>query len=157
MIRYATLIALPLLAACDIETRNPADGDSEVAINGDAQGKVAFNLPFAKGELNLPQGMMTKGDIDIDGVKLMPGSKVTGFSVMAEDNKDSTVNIGFSAPRSPAEVRAYFVSEFAKSGAQTTANGASIAAKTKNGDDITIAISPDGAGSKGMIAIRSAE
>lgn len=157
MIRSALLLCVPFLAACDIDAKNPADGDGKVAINGDAQGKVAFDLPFVKGELKLPEGMMQGGEVDIDGVKLMPGSKVTGFSVMAEEDKDSTVNIGFSAPRPPAEVRSYFASEFAKAGAEAATNGDSVTAKSKDGDDIAIAVAPDGAGSKGMITIRSKE
>lgn len=155
MIRFASILALPIMvSACELGTRDPADGDT-VEINGDSSGKVEFDLPFAKGELKLPEGMMKGGEIDIDGVKLMPGSKVTGFSVMAGEGRESAVTIGFAAPKPPAEVRSYFASEFAKAGAEATANGDTVAAKTKDGDEVQIKVEPAGSGSKGMIAITS--
>lgn len=155
MNRTALLLSLPLLAACNVETRNPAKGDDKVTINADANGQVAFDLPFAKGKMKLPEGMMHNGDVDIDGVKLMPGSKVTGFSVMAGEGKESMVNIGYSAPKPPAEVKSYFANEFARKGAQTTVTGDSVSARMKDGDDVSITIGAEGSGSKGMIAIRS--
>lgn len=155
MTRYALLLALPLLAGCEVDTRNPADGDANVAINATADGSVSFDLPFARGQMKLPESMMSPGEIDIDGVKLMPGSKVTGFSVMAGEGKESTVNISFSAPKAPAEVRSYFTGEFAKRGAQTSVSGDGVSATTKDGDQVQVQVSPDGTGSKGMIAIRS--
>lgn len=150
------LAALPLLAACDIDAKNPANSDT-VMIDADAQGQVAFDLPFARGNIRLPEGMMSSGEVDIDGVKLMPGSKVTGFSVMADEGRDPMVNIGFSAPKSPAEVRSYFASEFARAGAEASADGETVNATTKDGDEVVIAVAPDGAGSKGTITIHSKE
>jgi len=156
MNRFALmLLPLPLLGACHVDTKNPANGDENVMIKADDKGKVAFDLPFAKGEVKLPEGMMRNGDVDIDGVKLMPGSKVTGFSVMAGEGKESNINIGFSAPKPPAEVSSYFVGEFARQGAQTQVSGNSVVATMKDGDHVMINVDPDGAGSKGMIGIRS--
>jgi len=155
MTRTALLLVLPLLASCNVDTKYPANGDEHVAINADDSGKVSFNLPFASGEVKLPQSMMHNGDVDIDGVKLMPGSKVTGFSVMADEGKKSTVNIAFSAPKPPAEVRSYFASEFARQGAQTAVSGDSVTATTKKGDEVAITVAPEGAGSAGKIAILS--
>lgn len=160
MERFALLIALPLpllVAGCDVETKNPTNGDGKVTINAAADGKMSFDLPFAKGEVKLPEAMMSRGEVDLDGVKLMPGSKVTGFSVMAGEGEESTVNIGFAAPKPPAEVRAYFVREFAKQGAQAAVAGDNVTATTKDGDNVAIAVSPDGTGAKGMIAIKSKE
>lgn len=148
-------LAMPMVAACDIEGKSPAQEDSKVAIDADSRGKVAFDLPFAKGELKLPEGMMSSGEVDIDGVKLVPGSKVTGFSVRADEGRDPMVTIGFSAPRPPAEVRSYFASEFAKAGATAATDGSQVTARTRDGDDVAIAVAPDGSGAKGTIVIRS--
>lgn len=155
MTRFAFLLTLPLLAACNVDTKFPANGDEHVAINADDSGKVSFNLPFASGEVKLPEGMMHGGEVDLDGVKLMPGSKVTGFSVMADEGQKSKVNIAFSAPKPPAEVRSYFAAEFAKQGAQTAVSGNSVTATTKDGDEVAITLAPEGAGSVGKIAILS--
>ena len=72
MNRSAVLLALPLLAACDVHSKKPADGDENVTIQADESGHIAFNLPFAEGQVKVPAGMMHSGDVDIDGVKLMP-------------------------------------------------------------------------------------
>ena len=78
--RYsALLMLLPLLAACDVHSKNPVDADDNVTIQADNSGHVAFNLPFAEGQVKVPAGMWHGGDVDLDGVKLMPGSSVTGF------------------------------------------------------------------------------
>src|SRR6058998_2079542 len=100
MNRLALLILVPLLGGCNVHSKSPANGDENVAINADEGGNVAFNLPFVKGQVKVPSGFMHNGDFDIDGVKLMPGSQVTGFSVFAKDN-GSTVNMAFTAPASP--------------------------------------------------------
>ena len=149
------LLAAPLVAGCDIDPKSPAEGETKVAIDGDSSGKVAFDLPFAKGELKLPEGMMNGGEVDIDGVRLAPGSKVTGFSVRADEGRDPMVTIGFSAPQPPAEVRSYFASEFARAGASAATDGSRVTARTRDGDDVAIAVAPEGAGSKGVINIRS--
>lgn len=153
MTRYLLFIALPLAAACDVQTKNPANENEKVEIKADDNGQVAFNLPFAKGNLKLPDGVMHEGDVDIDGVKLMPGSKVTGFSALAEKDDQAIVDIAFSSPKTPAEVRGYFAGEFAKKGMTAAVEGDAVKTTTKDGADVTIAVSPDGTGSKGKITI----
>ena len=156
MLKHPALLVVPLLAACHVQGKNPADGDDKVMIDANDRGKVSFDMPLAKGEVQLPKAMMRGGDIDIDGVKLMPGSKLTGFSVMAGDEA-SNVNIAFSAPSSPSEVRAYYIREFARQGAKGVVEGDRFNATTRDGDKVNIDVSPDGAGSKGMIVIQDKE
>lgn len=156
MSRLMPCFALLLLTACNVDTKLPQEGDDNVMINASESGKVAFDLPFAKGEINLPSGFMNDGNVDIDGVKLMPGSKVTGFSVLGE-NQESTVNIAFSAPKSADEVRTYFVDQFAKQGGKASLSGNAVNATTKDGDPVTVSVDPAGTGSNGMIVIHSTD
>jgi hypothetical protein len=78
---------LPLLASCNVHTKNPAKGDENVSIHADESGHIAFNLPIAEGQVKVPAGMMHNGNFDIDGVKLVPGSSVTGFNLDASHGK----------------------------------------------------------------------
>ena len=39
-----------------------------MSLNADDSGQVSFNLPFAKGNVKLPQGAFHNGQFDIDGV-----------------------------------------------------------------------------------------
>jgi hypothetical protein len=152
MNRSAFLILLPLLGACDMHSKTPAKGDENVVIQADEGGNVEFDLPVVGGKLKVPAGMMHSGDVDIDGVKLMPGSSVNGFSVFAGD-KGATVNLGFRAPASPDEVRSYYVAEFKKKGVEAALNGDTITGKSKDGSNFTIQVAPAAEGSQGKIVI----
>ena len=152
MNRSALLLIVPLLVACDMHAKNPAHADGNVVIQADESGNVEFDLPIVGGKMKVPAGMMHSGDVDIDGVKLMPGSSVNGFSVFAGD-KGATVNLGFLAPASPDDVRSYYVAEFKKKGVDAAVSGDTISGKSKDGSDFTIQVSPGPKGSQGKIVI----
>ena len=155
MIRTALLLAgVATLAACNVHHKNPADGDGNVTIKADETGQVTFNVPFASGQVKLPEGMMKDGEIDIDGVKMIPGGTMSGFNVNAGD-KNATVNLGFKAPSSPDEVRTYFLTQFKEKGVEAAATGDSVSGKTKDGDSFVIKVEPAGQGSEGTITILS--
>ena len=155
MIRSALLLAgVSVLAGCNVHSKNPADGDGNVLINADESGQIEFNLPMAEGKVKVPASMMHNGKVDIDGVKLMPGSSVTGFSVFAGD-KGSTVTMAFKAPASPDDVRSYFVNEFKKQGGEAALNGDAVQGKTRDGSAFKIDVSPDASGSQGKIEIQT--
>src|SRR5260221_14667708 len=104
------LTLLPLIAGCNVHTNKP-DGDKDnVSIHSDEGGNVSFDLPFAKGQVKLPSSFMHEAEVDIDGVKLMPGSQVTGFKVEAHNGVSNGVII-FTAPASPDQGRSYFVDQ----------------------------------------------
>ena len=153
MNRFALLLAVPLLAGCNVHSKNPANGDENVSIHADENGEIAFNLPIAEGHVKVPAMMMHNGNIDIEGVKLMPGSSVTGFSVDAGD-KGSNVNMAFTAPASPDEVRTYYADQFKKKNVEVALAGDAITGKTKDGSPFLIRVSPAGNGSQGRIQIQ---
>lgn len=154
MNRTSLLLILPLLAGCNVHSKNPADGDENVSINADGSGQIAFDMPFAQGHIKVPAMMMHKGNIDIDGVKLMPGSSVTGFSVLAGNDKGANVTMAFAAPASPDQVRSYYLDQFRKQGVEVALNGDSVTGKSKDGSPFTINVAPGANGSKGQIQIR---
>jgi hypothetical protein len=154
MNRSAIFLLLPFLAACNVHSKNPANGDENVSISADENGHVSFNLPIAQGQVKLPQSFMTHGDFDIDGVKLMPGSSVSGFNVDA-GHDTATVDMSFIAPASPDEVRSYFVDQFKKQGVEAAIAGDSVTGKSKDGSPFTIEVSPGASGSRGKIVVHS--
>ena len=154
MNRSMLFLLVPLLAGCNMHSKNPPNADENVTISADEGGNVAFNLPFVKGQVKVPSGFMHDGNFDIDGVKLMPGSSVTGFSVFAKD-KGSTVNMTFTAPASPDEVRSYFVGAFKQKGEEAAIAGDAVSGKAKDGSPFTIQVGPDSKGSKGTVVIHS--
>jgi len=156
MHRFAFLLALPLLAGCNVHSKNPNDSDDNVSIHADESGNIAFNLPIAQGQVKLPGGFMHNGDFDIGGVKLMPGSQVTGFNLDSH-NEVTNVDMSFTAPASPDQVRSYFVEQFSKAGAEARIAGDSVTGKSKDGSPFTIQVSPAGSGSQGKITVQDTD
>lgn len=153
MKHVAFLIILPLLAGCDVHSKNPAN-DDQVSIRANEDGQVSFDVPFASGNVKLPAGSMSSSDFDIEGVKMIPGGRITSFNIDAGD-KGATVNFGFKAPGSPDEVRTYFADQFGKKGIDAAVVGDSVSGKTKDGDPFVIRVEPAAQGSQGTITIQS--
>jgi hypothetical protein len=153
MLKIATLTPLLLLAACDAEVRAPAAGDETVQMKADADGRVAFNLPFAKGEIKLPTGVMSNANFDIDGVKMMPGATLTGFNLDAGANQPGKVNFTFTAPASPQEVATYFVDQFKAQGVEAAMLADALQGKTKDGATFLMRFAPQGSGTSGTIEL----
>jgi len=153
MNRSALLLLLPLLAGCNVHSKNPASGDENVSIQADESGQIAFNLPMVEGRVKVPSMVMHNGNIDIDGVRLMPGSSVTGFNVNAGD-KGARVQMSFTAPASPDEVRSYFVDQFRKRGVEAAIAGDAVSGKSKDGNPFVIQVNPAANGSQGRIEIQ---
>ena len=154
MIRTALLLAgMTSLTACNVHGKKPHDGDEKVMIKADENGEVTFNVPFASGQVKLPEGMMKNGDFDIDGVKMMPGGTISGFNVDA-GGKTSTVDVSFKAPGSPDQVRGYFVDQFKQKGVDAALAGDAVTGKTKDGSAFVISVQPAARGSQGTIKIQ---
>ena len=153
MNRSAFLVLLPLLAGCNVHSKNPADGDDNVSIHADQSGQIAFNLPIAEGKLKIPGNFMHEGDVDIDGVKMMPGSTLTGFNLDSH-NEVSNVQMSFTSTASPDEVRSYYVDQFKKQGVEAAIAGDAVTGKSKDGGPFTIQVSPAANGSQGKIVIQ---
>jgi hypothetical protein len=154
MNRSALFLIFPLLAGCNVHSKNPAHGDDKVSIHADEKGNISFNLPIAEGQVNVPTSFMHEGNVDIDDVKLPPGSSVTGFNMDAHDD-GATVNMSFTAPTSPDQVRSYFLDAFRKHGAEAGISGDAVTGKSKDGSPFTIQVSQAGSGSQGKISIES--
>jgi len=153
MSRFALLLILPAvsLAGCNV---SKGSGGDNVSMSTDDNGQISMNLPFAKANVKLPASVLHKGEFDIDGVKLMPGSTMHGFNMDAGD-KGATIHVGFDAPKSPDEVRAYFLDQFKQKGDEASQSGNTVSGKTKEGDTFVIAVEPSGQAATGTIAIQS--
>lgn len=149
----ALLMLLPLLACCNVHSKNPASGDGNVSFHADDNGHISFNLPIAQGQLKLPTSMMHNGNFDIDGVKLPPGSSVNGFNIDAHD-KGATIDMSFTNAKSPDDVRSYFIDQFKKQGIEATLSGDSVTGKSKDGSPFTIEVSSSAGGSQGKIVVQ---
>ena len=146
------LVPAAALAGCNV-SRNDGNSDN-VSIKADGNGSVSFDVPFVNGKVKLPEDAIKSSNFDIDGVKMMPGATMTGFNVNAGD-KGSTVHMSFKAPKTPDEVRAYFLDQFKQKGVNAAQSGNAVNGKTDDGDRFAIDVQPAAQGSTGTIAIES--
>ena len=144
-----TIATLPL-AACDIQ--KSSKDDKTVTFNASENGAVAFQVPGVKGKIKLPGAIMAHGDMDIDGVKLLPGSHIG--SVRAEDK---VVSIGFTSPNSVAEVRDYYAKQFADKGVTATLAGNKFSGTTEDGDAFTLDLVEADGKTAGTILVHNEE
>ena len=131
---------------------------SAVAITSDSDtGKMSLKVPGFEAKLDVPAAIMGKSNFDIDGVKLYPGTKVTGVNVNANDNTGS-VRIGFDAPAAPAMVKAWFAKAFADNGMTVTQSDSGLVGTDKDGSPFAMAFSAKGSGATtGQITMRDTE
>ena len=142
-----------LLAGCDAELKTPVGGDETVQMNADGDGRVAFDLPFAKGEIKLPAAMMAGGNLDLDGVKLPEGSSMSGFNLDAKDGQGAKVNLSFKAPMTPDAAKTYFIDQFRAHGVEARMVADAIQGTTKDGAAFVLRLAPSGTGTSGTISI----
>jgi hypothetical protein len=141
------LIALPalLLAGCD-ETTNTMESSNVVAITADSDnGQVSIQTPVFEGKMKLPGELITNSSFDLDGVKLYPGSNVTGVNIGAGDGKSSTVTVKFSSPASSQVVRDYFVKAFADKKMTVTQTTGGLSGSDADNSPFSITLTEDGA------------
>src|SRR5512139_2351359 len=111
------LIGLGVLSACNdpderrVSAQNDNGTDLSMSVdggNGGANGKVSISLPSLK--LNNP-------DVDIDGVKLYPGARVTGVDISGEDGQsEGGMTIRFISDAAPNKIRDYYITAFMAKG-----------------------------------------
>lgn len=143
------------LAACSVG----GNDNGMVTVSANSQdGNVSVRVPGVSIDTKLPKGMLTKGDFDIDGVKLFPGSKIQTMDVNAgaKAGADAVVDITFSAPAGVDAVRKHFTDGFAREEVATKLYDGSITGKTSDGNDFAIDFVPVGASeTMGHVTIKS--
>lgn len=166
MIAKVVLVgAMAALAACSPKSdadgkphaKGEAPGTTFTASADSSTGNVKIALPGAKLDIDVPGKMFEGGNVDLDGIKLYPGSKVDTMNVVAHehDGEDQAkVAIGFTAPAAPAVVRAWMLSQTAQLKRPLRAVGNDLVGSTKEGKAITVALLPvDGGHTNGTIKI----
>ena len=150
------LVALPL-AGCNDKpgtsiTFNASDDSGTVAVSDNGQtGEVALNVPGFSGKVSLPRLHLDGKDVDLNGVHLYPGSKVTGMNIDA-NHHDGTVHIAFDSPADPATVQRWFLGKLNDAGFTLHADGSGLSGTSESGKPFTLELQPDGNGhAKGTI------
>ena len=163
---------LILLAACELKVGKDDGGkdaaslkvgeDGNVAITAeDGADGVSVSVPGFDAKVRVP-GIEIGGDnMDIDGMKLYPGSEVKGINVTDQKGPgNSRVEMRFTSPAAPDKVAAYYAAaapgeDFTDVKVANKDGGATFTAKKSDGDDVTIVMNPaTGGTTSGQILIR---
>jgi len=158
------LLGLGALSACgradDAQNDNGTDvsvsldgGNGTIAADGET-GRVSIDLGSIAGNFKLPKLKLGGSDVDIDGVKLYPGSKVTGLDIDDPSSKaegDGRVSIRFDAPAAPATVQRYFLDAFKEKGVTAKADGTGLQGKGEDGKPFTMTLTKAGEGTRGVV------
>lgn len=164
--RHAVLLlALPLtLAACDhkeqeeTQTTVTKNGVTTTTItrrevDADAAkpgGGLSIDSDKFKANVEIPGLSFGADHMDLDGMKLYPGSTVKGVHVRAVDRGDNDrgeVTMDFSSPAGPAAVARHMADQARKAGFTVAASSAAVSGRKLDGgktDDFALEVYPNG-------------
>lgn len=164
----AMTLPLVLLAGCKMKVGD--DGgkdDASVSIGSDgnvaasaAQGGVSVSVPGFEAKVNIPNVELGGADMDIDGMKLYPGTKLSGINVTDRDGPNNgVVDMRFTSPGSPDKIAAYYAQAARAEGftdikVGNEAGTATMTGLKSDGDLVTISATPAAGGSAGRILIK---
>jgi hypothetical protein len=113
--------------------------------------------------VNIP-GLDLGGDhMDIDGMKLFPGTKLGAINVTDRGGPNNgAVDMRFTSPAAPDKVAAYYQAAAGENGFTNVKLAASgpksvLTANKSDGDKLTITMEPGEGGTAGLIQLRDAQ
>jgi hypothetical protein len=157
MTRAAFLTLALLLAAC-----NKGEEGTSVSLQADngavsgaldgKTGQLKIDVPGFEGSIRLPKLNIDATNVDLNGVKLYPGSKVS--NVELGDAAGGGMKLSFESPASAATVRSWLGERLGKAGFQLKADGEALTGTTDEHKPFRLEMRPDGEGrSQGTITI----
>lgn len=154
----ASLCAIAMLSACSGEkgegtsisiTGNDQDGKPAEASMDGKTGQVTLDLPGFKADVTLPKIKLSGEDLDIDGVKLYPGSTVTSLNIADGEGSahgNDSVRIAFDAPADPATVQAWFAERMRAEKFAVTEAPNKLSGTTREGEAFALTLAPGASG-----------
>jgi len=154
---------LALLAACGDGDNGTTisfegnDGGERVTAHADGEtGRVAIDTPGFKADIKLPRIELDSENLDLNGVKLFPGSTVQGVDIAggesgAED--DGVVRIRFSAPGDARAVRAWFDERMRAEGFTLRTGGGALSGTTDDGEPFRLDLAPKDGATQGTFTL----
>jgi len=164
MRRSIILLALPLLglAACEMKVggEEEANKGSNTSVATE-KSHVSLDIPGFSAKVDIPAFDADGEDMDVDGIKLYPGSQVTGVDIKADgktENGKGSVRIGYASADTPEKLQAYYEAAAKENGFTTAAptkegQATVLNLTSKEGKALHIAIEPHATGSKGVLTI----
>jgi hypothetical protein len=161
-------VALPLLlGACDMKVGKDESRDNISTVLADGEGNVvvaaaeepqgmSVSVPGFQAKVNIPGLELDSEHLDIDGLKLYPGTRVTTVNVNSKEG--AGVMMHFTSPGTPAQLAQYYADSarqhnFTDVSVRSDTVRSTLAATKPDGDRLTIALAPAANGSSGQITV----
>ncbi|MBS0504874.1 MAG: hypothetical protein JSS55_13965 [Proteobacteria bacterium] len=146
--RLAFLLPLVVLGACDRKEHKAsveitsANGSTVINAEPGKDSRLKIDTPGVKADIKVPFMGMIAGNMDIDGVKLYPDSKILGVNINATDNdddrNDGRFTMRFQAPADRAKVADWFTKQFADNDFKMTLSGSRFTGTNDEGKPVTL-------------------
>lgn len=132
-----------------------SDGNVSITSPGDSQG-IAVSVPGFNAKLNIPGLDLGSEHMDIDGVKLYPGTRLQTVNVDGKNEAGGSVDMRFTSEAAPAVLAKYYADsarehDFTGVSVNDAGGTSTLTANKPDGDRMTITLSP---GAKGGTAGR---
>ena len=158
--KLALLLPVALLAACErkgeeatVEIRS-GNGSTEINAQPGKESRLTIDTPAVKADIKVPFLSAMTERMEIDGVKLYPGSKIAGVNINAnEDKEDGRFTLRFQAPAAREKVADWFRQQFAENGFKMTLQGSRFTGTNDEGNPVTLDLSDGPNGTAGEIRI----
>jgi hypothetical protein len=134
--RFVLLLTLALIAACERQEdqANVGIGSGNAGAGTAEESRVKIDTPAIKADIKMPLLGMMSENMDIDGAKLYPGSKITGVNIDAGAGKDGLLTMRFEAPAGQAQVTKWFGDQFAQAEFKARPTPTGFAGEKADGD-----------------------
>lgn len=172
----AVILPIMLLAGCEMKIDTDKAGNAQAEDGGatvqiGADGNVAVSaadgadglgvsVPGFAAKVKIPGLELGGENMEIDGMKLYPGTKLSRIDVTDRKGPaNGVVDMRFTSPASPDKVAAYYAAaareqDYTAIKVGNATGTATLSARNPEGDALTITAAPAPGGSEGRILIR---
>ncbi len=152
----AALAAIPLVvSACSREEAADSDGNpieidlsdedssdaEKITIGGDSDGKFSIKADGFSMDIDLPSITLDADDLDLNDVKLYPGSRITNFKIEDVDGSGGKVVLDFVAPVDQQGLSDWFAEQMAAEKYELEKDGANLSGTSSDGDPFSLTLS----------------
>jgi len=146
---FAALAALPLLlSACsrddtvEIDLSDDDTSESEkISIGGEGDGKFSIKADGFSMDVDLPSITLDADDLDLNNVKLYPGTKVTNFKIEDVEGGGGKVVLDFVAPVDEQSLSSWFEEQMTAENYEFEKDGTSLSGTSEEGDPFFLTLS----------------
>lgn len=149
------LLPLALLGGCH-SSANWAEDDKNksvhLAVDGEDSKRFSVEIPGVDAKLALPALDLSR-HIDLDGMKMAPGTNVRTLDVSGHDDAGGRVLLSFTSSRPPAVLVDYYREAATRAGYGRVTAGTGGVDAVKGAKHFVLAVSAEGQGSRGTITV----